>query len=138
MTMSEAIQVPGPLDSLITVKPACSNPNNIKIHQTGDSIYVFQSQLDSLIVALGGITQAQHTAALSANEAPLTWTREKPTVEGFYWFKGTVEELTFDSTILFYDAAAEPHFRIGRKWVYTRDMHGEFAGPIQPPQPLST
>jgi hypothetical protein len=78
---------------------------------------------------------AQLEAEAKAKE--LTYTKEKPTTQGWYWFRGTACGLDYDNTIVFYDAAgSEPTFAFRRTWMNACHLTGEFAGPIpQPKEP---
>ncbi len=63
--------------------------------------------------------------------AKLTWTKRKPTVPGWYWYRGEAHEA--DPFIVQVDEVGHFQWPDGGFQKVTL-THGEWAGPIEPPE----
>ena len=77
----------------------------------------------------------------------LNWTREKPTIPGWYWYQGSIQDRLLKDhvhTILEIVYIHDPHARDGARGVIARSgtevfyewddfLNGKWAGPIEPP-----
>jgi hypothetical protein len=92
-------------------------------------------KINAGVIANQAARIAQLEAEVAAKE--LTYTSEKPTTKGWYWFRGMIGDLTFDPQPVYFEEEEEPSvFQAGR-WHFMSRIKGEFAGPIPQPKESS-
>lgn len=66
----------------------------------------------------------------------MDWTKDKPTKEGYYWFKGYTPYLTQGMVYYSLSYKAGPAFVYGTKWTLAKnwDERYKFYGPIEVPK----
>lgn len=68
----------------------------------------------------------------------MKWTRERPSSEGFYWFKGTIGEHDIKVPVIvqLHDNGVTLYAKIFEKnfWPNVTSANGKWAGPLEPPQ----
>jgi hypothetical protein len=65
----------------------------------------------------------------------LTWTREKPTVPGWYWWRGNKQDFAQTTYVQFSEAGNGcVSFTEGQRYKPLREVCGEWAGPLAEPK----